>query len=442
MTQLKKKLNLYGLTMIAVGSCIGAGIFTAPGQVVEAVPNHTLALFIWLFGGLVALTGALTFSELGSMFPGAGGVYVYLREAYGDLVGFLYGWVSLLVIITGAIAALSYLFAEYISIFPFFEKIGKTNLAIMAIVVLTTINIFGVNIGQWLANFFTGFKLLAIAGIVLVGIFYFDASRVELDFSLSTAPDNLIQAMFVGLIGVFFSIGGWHNATYLSGEAINAQKTVPRSLVLGVIIVTVAYIFINFIYMTLLPLSEIAKTETIAGDALGVVFPSGGQIMAVVISLSVLGSIGIFTMSAPRIYMEMAKDGIFFKQLAWLHPKYKTPVVAMVLQASWAIFLLVALNSFRELMAFVTFMDILSMTLAGISIFVFRIKKKEIDRPVKVAWYPVIPLVYAVFSGIFVISTLFAMPATSWYGLILLAVGIPLFFYFKTKKDDGKTGIA
>ena len=428
--------------MIAVGACIGAGIFTAPGQVVEAVPNHALALFIWFFGGLVALTGALTFSELGSMFPGAGGVYVYLREAYGDLVGFLYGWVSLLVIITGAIAALSYLFAEYITIFPFFENIGKTNLAIMAIVVLTTINIFGVNIGQWLANLFTGFKLLAIAGIVIVGIFYFDASRVDLDFSLSTAPDNLIQAMFVGLIGVFFSIGGWHNATYLSGEAINAQKTVPRSLVLGVIIVTVAYIFINFIYMTLLPLSAIAETETIAGDALGVVFPAGGQIMAVVISLSVLGSIGIFTMSAPRIYMEMAKDGIFFKQLAWLHPKFKTPVVAMVLQAAWAILLLVALNSFRELMAFVTFMDIFSMTLAGISIFVFRIKKKELDRPVKVVWYPVIPLIYAIFSGIFVISTLFAMPATSWYGLIILAIGIPLFFYFKKKNKNDKAGTA
>ncbi len=433
MTKLKKNLNLYGLTMIAVGSCIGAGIFTAPGQVVEAVPNHLLVLLVWLFGGIIALTGALTFSELGSMFPKAGGVYVYLKEAYGDLIGFLYGWVTLLVINTGAMAALAILFAEYITTFSFFENIGKTNLAVMAIIFLTGVNIFGVSIGQLLANIFTGFKLVAIAGIILVGVFYFDASRVDMDFSLATAPDNLIQSMFVGLIGVFFSIGGWHHASYLSGEAINAEKTVPRAMILGVTIVTITYIFINLIYMMLLPLPQIAATETIAGDALGVVFPFGGQLMAVVISLSVFGSIGIFAMSAPRIYLAMANDGIFFKQLAWLHPTYKTPAVAMTIQAAWSILLIVVLNSFRDLMAFVIFMDIIFMTLAGISIFVFRVKRKEITRPVKVILFPFVPIIYIVFSAMFVLSTLLAMPGTSWYGLLILAFGIPLYFYFKRK---------
>jgi APA family basic amino acid/polyamine antiporter len=440
MTKLKKELNLYGLTMIAIGSCIGAGIFTAPGQVVEAVPNHLLVLLVWLFGGIIALTGALTFSELGSMFPKAGGVYVYLREAYGDLAGFLYGWVTLLVINTGAIAALAILFAEYITTFPLIENVPKTSLAIIAIVLLTSINIFGVSIGQLLANVFTGFKLLAIAGIILVGIFYFDSSRVDLDFSLATAPDNLIQAMFVGLIGVFFSIGGWHHASYLSGEAINATKTVPRAMILGVTVVTITYIFINLVYMMLLPLPQIAETETIAGDALGVVFPFGKQIMALVISLSVFGSIGIFTMSAPRIYLAMANDGIFFKQLTLVHPTYKTPVVAMAIQAVWAILLIIVLKSFRELMAFVIFMDIIFMTLAGLSIFVFRIKRKNSERPVKVILYPFVPIIYILFSAAFVVSTLLAMPSTSWYGLIILAVGIPLFYYFKNKNlNEGRS---
>jgi basic amino acid/polyamine antiporter, APA family len=439
MTKLKKKLNLYGLTMIAVGSCIGAGIFTAPGQVVEAVPNHLLVLFLWLFGGIIALTGALTFSELGSMFPKAGGVYVYLREAYGDLVGFLYGWVILLVVNTGAIAALAILFAEYFTTFSLFENIDKEYLAIIAIIILTSINIFGVSIGQTLANVFTGFKLIAIAGIIVVGIFYFDSSRVDLDFSLATAPDNLIQALFVGLIGVFFSIGGWHHATFVSGEAINASKTVPRAMVLGVLIVTVTYIFINMVYMMLLPLPQIAATQTIAGDALGVVFPFGKGIMAFVISASVFGTIGIYTMSAPRIYMAMADDGIFFKQLSKLHSKYKTPVVAMIIQSAWAILLILVLKSFRELMAFVVFMDILFMTLAGLSIFVFRIKRKNLERPVKVVLYPFVPIVYILFSAAFVVSTLLAMPSTSWYGLIILAFGIPLFFYFKKKNNNLST---
>ncbi len=439
MAKLKKNLNLYGLTMIAVGSCIGAGIFTAPGQVVEAVPNHLLVLLVWLFGGIIALTGALTFSELGSMFPKAGGVYVYLKEAYGDLVGFLYGWVTLLVINTGAMAALAILFAEYITKFSFFENIGKTNLAVLAIIFLTVINVFGVKIGQILANVFTGFKLVAIAGIILVGIFYFDASRVDFDLSLATAPDNLIQSMFVGLIGVFFSIGGWHHASYLSGEAINATKTVPRSMILGVTIVTITYVFINLIYMILLPLPQIAATETIASDALGVVFPFGGQLMAIVISLSVFGSIGIFAMSAPRIYLAMAEDGIFFKQLSIIHPKYKTPVVAMAIQSAWAILLIIVLKSFRDLMAFVIFMDIIFMTLAGLSIFVFRLKRKDLERPVKVILYPFVPIIYILFSAMFVVSTLMAMPGTSWYGLIILVMGIPLFFYFKrqnTKRKD------
>lgn len=433
MAKLKKKLNLYGLTMIAIGGCIGAGIFTAPGQVAIGINSQAFVLMIWLLGGFVALTGALTFAELGSLFPKSGGVYVYLKEAYGDLIGFLYGWVILLIITTGALAFLAELFAAYIIAFDFFANIGKNILAVAAIVLLTGINIFGVNIIQMFSNLFSGLKLLAILGIVILGLWFVQKNGVEtFEFTFSNMPENYWTAIFVGLIGVFFSMGGWHHTTYLSGETINASRTVPRAMVLGVLIVTLMYLLINWVYMLLLPLPEIAATTTVAGDAFSQIFPNWGrQAISVLVAVSVFGTIGIYTVTAPRIYFAMAEDGIFFKQLAYIHPKYKTPVVAMLTQALVAIFFILAFDSLYDLMAFVTFMDILFMTLAAISIFVFRKKLKEVDRPVKVPLYPLIPLFFILLSGIFVFVTLINVPGPAWWATGILFIGIPVFYFFK-----------
>ncbi|MEL6923332.1 MAG: amino acid permease [Bacteroidota bacterium] len=255
MQELKKKLNLYGLTMIAVGGCIGAGIFTAPGQVAEGVDSQAFVLMIWLLGGLIAMAGALTFAELGALFPKEGGVYVFLKEAYGDMVGFLYGWAILLIITSGALAFLAELLAEYLVAFDFFARLGKELIAVSVIVLLTVLNIFGVSIIQVFANLFTGLKLLAILAIVVLGIWFAGAEELPaFSFSFEQAPADPWQFIFVGLIGVYFSIGGWHHTTYLSGETINASRTVPRAMVLGVLIVTVMYLLINYVYMLLLQL--------------------------------------------------------------------------------------------------------------------------------------------------------------------------------------------
>lgn len=429
MTELRRKLNLYGLTMIAVGSCIGSGIFVTPYKVVEAVPNHSLVLIVWLLGGVIALTGALTFAELGGMFPNSGGVYVYLKEAYGKLAGFLYGWVILLVINTGALAALGITFAEYFSFFVPLDQTAKVVTAILVIAGLTAINITGVENSQIFANIFTGLKLLAIAGIILIGFLYYDPDKVQFDWAISQEQGSTIwQGLLVALIGVLWSFGGWHHASYLAGEAQNAQKTVPRAMVLGALIVTITYVLVNLGYMLLLPLETIAATTTVAGDAVSAAPGMDGRWVAIAIGLSVFGTIGIYTTSAPRIYYAMAKDGLFFTQLAKVHDRFQTPAIAMIVQAVWSILLLFFWGTFYNLISYVTFMDIAFMAMAGASVFVLRKKRPEAERPYRAWGYPFIPLIFVVISAAFVVNTLFAQPEQALAGLLLLGVGIGAYY--------------
>lgn len=438
MAELKKKLTLYGLTMIAVGSCIGSGIFVTPSQIVQALPHQGWVLVVWTLGGLIALTGALTFAELGARFPEAGGVYVFLKAAYGDWVGFLYGWVTLLVINTGALAALGIALAEYMTYFFPMTMSGKVFLAIGVILGLTGINILGVQASQTFANLFTGLKLIAMVAIVGVGIYFFKDSTVELNFSLAqNQPENIGSALLVALIGVLWSFGGWHHASYLAGEAIDAKRTVPRAMITGAVIVTVAYVLINLAYMLLLPLDEIAKTERVAGEAVGSVFAFGGKAVAIAIAISIFGTIGIYTMSAPRIYYAMARDGIFFEQLSRVHPRYHTPSNAMIIQALWAVLLLLFWGTFENLITYVTFMDIAFMALAGASIFVFR-KRKADSTIYQTPWYPVIPLIFIGISAAFVINTLIQRPIQAIAGLLLLGIGLGVFQVFKQQTKNPK----
>jgi APA family basic amino acid/polyamine antiporter len=431
---LQKRLTLYGLTMIAVGSCIGSGIFATPSQIVGAVPNATLVLMVWALGGLVALTGALTFSELGGLFPKSGGVYVYLKEAYGEMAGFLYGWVILLVINTGALAGLCAAFADYMKIFaPQMGDGTKTAIAAVTMVALTAINALGVNVSQGISNFFTGLKLVAIAAIVVAGFLFFDSSKVPVDFTLGqNLPTNLTSAMLTGLIGVLFSVGGWHHASYVAGEAIDAPRTVPKAMFFGVLIVTAMYLLVNVAYMLLLPLDAIASTRTVAGDAIATLAPWGGKAVAIAIALSIFGTISIYTMSAPRIYYAMAEDGIFFKQLAWVHPRWRTPMVAMGVQVLWALAVLLFFQGlFDKIITFVTFMDIAFMGLAGAAIFVFRKRMPMEQRPVKAWGYPIVPIIFVLISAAFAVNTLLEKPEQAIPGIVLLLIGIGVFYLLR-----------
>jgi len=438
MSKLKKQINLYGLTMIVIGAVVGAGIFKTPSDIAGVLPNHLLIISVWVLGGIVALTGALTFSELGGMFPKAGGVYVFLKEAYGDLVGFLYGWAILLVITTGALAALGMAFADYMTTFFVLSGLEKNILAIVLIIVLTLVNITGANITQIFANVFTGLKLIAIGAIILVGFIFYNP-EVQLDFSMQSAPVDYMTAMFAGLVGVLWSIGGWHHASYVASETIDAQKTVPRAMVIGVTIIMTIYVLINLAIMFLLPIPEIIASDKVVGDAIASVsaIPYGGKLVAIAIAISIFGTIGIYTMTAPRIYFAMANDGVFFKQLSYVHPKYKTPVNAMLLQMVWACVLVLFWGSFGKLINYVVFMDLAFMMLAGLSVFIFRKKRKDAHRPVKAWGYPVIPAIFVLISLLFVVSTLFGenTKEQATAGLVVLSVGLAVYYLLGFNKN-------
>jgi APA family basic amino acid/polyamine antiporter len=434
MQKLKRDLSLYGLTMIAIGSCIGSGIFLTPSQVASHLPSPTLILAVWTVGGVITLTGALTFAELGGMFPKAGGVYVYLKEGYGDLAGFMYGWAYFTVINSGALAALSIAFAYYLSfIFPM-SAAGKMIVSLAVIVLLTLINIFRVKFVELFTNIFTGLKLMGIALIILIGLIAGSANTLQSNPGVLIEPGgNLLNAFGLALVGVLWSYGGWQHTSYLSGEARNATRTVPMAMVIGAAIVTLVYILTNLSIMYLLPVSEMATSESIAADAISTVLPNGGVFIAIIIAISTLGTALIYTLSAPRIYFAMAEDGLFFKQIAHVHPRYQTPVNAVLIQFAWAIVLLLIWGTFEEVITYVTFTDWIFFTMTAFTVFLFRIRNKDINRPVKTFGYPVTPLIFIIISFLFVLNTLIEKPAQAGAGLVLLVLGLGVYLFFKRK---------
>lgn len=434
MTKLRKELTLYGLTMVAIGSCIGSGIFLTPSQIAGHLPSPWLILLIWGIGGIVTLTGALTFAELGTMFPKAGGVYVYLKEAYGDLFGYLYGWAYLLVICSGAIAALSIAFAYYLG---FIIPLGNTGIkvvAVSAIIVVTIINILRVKAGEVFSNIFTGLKLIGIAGVICIGFFMGKPGLLRVQTGEAVSSDNLLVAFGLALIGVLWSYGGWQHASFVAGEAKNAQQTVPRAMIIGAMVVALVYLLTNLAYLFLLPVDKIVGSESLAAEAVSSVVPFGGILIAVIIAVSVIGTAGIYTLSSPRIYYAMADDGIFFKKLAWVHPRFRTPVNAIITQSAWAIILLLFWGTFEDVITYVVFIDWIFFALTAFSVYLFRATRKDIARPYKTLGYPITPAVFIVISAFFVVNTLIEKPKHAWVGLIFMAIGVIFFIYFKRRK--------
>lgn len=431
---LPKSISSFALTMIAAGACIGSGIFIAPSDVASLLGSGTQVLFVWMIGGVVALTGALSFGELASRFPGTGGVYVYLREAYGDLIAFLYGWSILTIITSGAIAGLCLVFAKY---FCFIFHLGPKAEILVAIVelsVVTLINIFGVKFSSLFSSVMTVIKVTGIAIIVLIAFTYGDQLASNLSI---TRPETQTVSFGLALIGVLWSYGGWHHASYVGGEVINAQKILPRALFMGALIVTVTYLMVNLGYMSLLSLQEMATSKALAADALLKVTATGGMLIALLIAISTFGTAGIYTLSAPRIYYMMGSDRVFFSWLADIHPRFGTPAKAVLLQSVWAVVLLLFWGTFENLATYVVFMDWIFMTLAAIALFLFRRKEKTIAfAHYRVPLYPITPLIFIGISLWFLGSTLIGRPIQAVAGLILMGIGLPVYFYFKRSRRD------
>lgn len=433
MPQLKQKLTLFDMTMIAIGSTIGSGIFLTPSSIIQALPSPKWALLVWIVGGLMALSGALTFAELGAKMPGAGGVYVYLKEAYGSFAGFLYGWSYLLVINTGGIAALSVAFARYFGYFVDLSPTGTKMVAITGIIIVTLINIVGVKAGGVFSDVFTLLKLAGIVGLIIVGLGAGSSQTTDFTAPLGDLPNGLGSALAIAMVGVLWSYGGWQHASFLAGEAKNAQRTIPRAMIFGALVVTLIYLLINVAYMFLLSPAEMAASPRLAADAIGKIFGDpGARLIALTIFISTFGTAGIYTLTAPRIYYAMANDGVFFKKVAEVHPTFHTPVFAILLQSLWAIVLILFWGTFEDLISYVVFTDWIFFALAAASVFIFR--KRSAAGAYQTPGYPLTPIFFVALSIWFVLNTLVERPAQAWAGLILLAVGGLVYYFWKREK--------
>jgi len=253
-----------------------------------------------------------------------------------------------------------------------------------------------------------------------------------------TETGSLPAAFGLALIGVLWSYGGWQHASFVAGEARNARRNIPRAMIIGSIVVGVVYLLTNLAYLFLLPVDKIASSQSIAADAISTLLPFGGALIAVLIAISTFGTLGIYTLSAPRIYYAMSKDKLFFKKLAWVHPKFHTPIYAILIQSAWAVVLLLFWGTFEDVITYVVFTDWIFFGLAGFGVLVLRHKRKDLDRPYKTFGYPVVPLIFVFITFLFVLNALIEKPLHAWAGLILIFVSLPIYIYFKRRKK--KTG--
>lgn len=435
MTKLAKELTLYGLIMVAIGSCIGSGIFVTPAQIAVLVPSWGLIIGVWAIGGLITLTGALTFGELGALFPRAGGIYVFLKEAYGGWLGFLYGWAYLLIITSGSIAVLSLAFSYYISYFIPMDDTWKIITSIIVIVTLTTLNVIRAKFGEMFSNIFTGLKIVGILIIIACGFIYGSTSHSFSTASAVTAGKGTLSSFGVALVGVLFSYGGWQHASFLAGETKNPKRNVPIAMVTGALVVILIYLLVNVSYMLLLPIDKIAVSQKVAAEATSTVLPFGGMMVAGIIAISTLGTIGIYTLSAPRIYYAMADDGLFFKGIAKVHSKFKTPINAIIIQSIWSIVLLLFWGTFEDLITYTVSVEWIFFALAATGIFIFRKRMKNAERPYKTFGYPVTPIIFIGITIWFVINMMINKPLHMGIGLGFLALGLPFYFFFKRKNS-------
>lgn len=436
-TSYKRTLSLFDGTMVVVGGIIGSGIFLSPAIVAQRVDTPFLILLAWALGGALALVGAICFAELGARRPEAGGGYVYLRETFGPIFGFLYGWKLLLVSATGAIAALAIIFARYAVDLVGLSPGWITPVAVGAIVFLSGINYFGVKLGSITQNIFTVLKLLALAGMTAAGVALGSGDMSSGAGSLlgeSPAPLTVVAAIGTALIPVLFSYGGWQHANHIAGELKNPTRNLPRALILGVAIVVGSYLVANFAYLYALGVDGLATSVAPAADAMErVAGPTGATLISAGVVASVFGILNLYILAAPRVYQAMADDDLFFRRFAKLHPKYKTPHGPILLQGAWAIALALT-GTFGQLLDYVVFGDWIFFALVVATLFVYRRWERTGDeaRPdFRMFGFPTLPILFIVASGFVVFSSISSNPGNALIGTVLMAAGVPAYLFWR-----------
>jgi len=449
---LVRGLSLLDSVLLLVGGIIGSSIFLTAKDIAGPLPRPLLFLLVWILGGLISLCACFAFAELGSMFPDSGGQYVYLREAYGDLPAFLYGWMLFSVANGGTIAALSVASAAYLGgIVPAISQehivfsaagivLTRAHLvALLSIVVVTWINVVGLRSGAILQNLATWAKFAAMAAFVILGFaigkgdWHHFAAAPGQGLGLGLSLGQMISAFGVALIAVFWAYDGWVYITWVSGEVKNPRRNVPLAMVLGVIAVGIIYMAMNMTYVYAMPLSEITQHETIAHAAATALFSPGAAVwLSALIALSCFGAMASVTLSGARVYYAMALDGAFFQKMAQVHPKWRTPAFSLIGQGVWGAILTVS-GRYDQLYTYVMFGMVLSYTMTVIGMFILRWKQPDTARPYRCTGYPWLPAIYVLIGGAWTLNTIVTRPMESLAGTMIVLIGVPGYLYWKRR---------
>jgi APA family basic amino acid/polyamine antiporter len=447
--RLIRGIGLRSATLLVIANVIGSAIYLTPGSMAATLPSEPLLLLAWIAGGLIALCGGLTYAEMGAMYPRSGGLYVFLEEAYGSLIAFLFGWACMLVILTGSVATVAVGFAKYFSYFV--PSLSTTNqvialpmpwgvwsisagqiVAALSILALGAVNYVGVKSGNLLQATLTVLKIIALVALPIVAL---ALHPVALSFTPLVPPiANPAAAFGVVMIAVMWAYEGWYYLPFCAGEIKDPRRTVPLALVFGVVALIGIYLTVNIAYMLALPLSEIQGVERIAEKAVtALVGASGGRIVAATVVVSTLGCNAASVIGMSRACYAMASDGLFFEAAAAVHPKYRTPHVAIVVTCAWAA-LLTLTGTYEQLFTWVTFASVAFGVLGGLAIFRLRRLKPDAARPYRTWGYPAVPALFVAGLGVLVVNTVIEKPAESLIGVLIVALGLPAYAYWSTRR--------
>jgi basic amino acid/polyamine antiporter, APA family len=444
---LVRALGLGSAVLFVLGSVIGSGIFLTTGNMAAALPSPSLLIAAWIAGGIIALTGGLTYAEMGAMYPNSGGVYVYLREAFGPLIGFLYGWAALLVFFSGGIAAVAVGFADYVSYFV--PALSTTRIiwsaatpiglwtisaaqivAVIAIAALAAINYVGVRTGNLVNVILTIAKVSGLAALPILALIATQTSPAWLPI---VPPDlaSPLAGFGIAMIAVLWTNDAWYCVTWIAGEMKHPQRDLPRALFIGISLLTLIYVVVNVAYLYAIPLAELKGVSRVAEKAATLmVGVNGARFVALTVVVSTFGCDAAAILAGARLLFAMARDGVFLPAAAKVHPRYRTPHIAIVALSGWSAVLALS-GSYEQLFTYVMFSSILLHLVGAVGLFRLRRTRPDHPRPYRVWGYPFVPIVFILSSGAFVLNTLVERPKESFAGLGLLALGLPVYWYFK-----------
>ncbi|MGH9733005.1 MAG: APC family permease [Candidatus Acidiferrales bacterium] len=442
---LVRAIGLRSAILLVITDVIGSAIFLTPGIMAATLPSEPLLLLTWFVGGIIAICGGLTYAEMGAMYPRSGGLYVFLEEAFGPLIGFLYGWAAILIIITGATAAVAMGFATYFAYF--FPALSTTHVVVairfpwglwtisaaqlvaaVSILALGAINYFGIQSGNRTQAALTVVKIAAIAMIPVLAIARHPAALSLKEVSPHVAHPAV--AFGIVMVAVMWAYEGWYYLPFSAGEVADAQRTVPRALFIGVFGITAIYLLMNLAYMLALPMSETRGVGRIAEKAMiALVGNSGAAIVAAIVVLSSLGCNAAAIIAQSRACYAMATDGLFFRAAAKVHPRYRTPHVALMLTCCWSA-LLTLTGSYQQLYTWVTFTSVAFTALGGFAIFQLRRIKGNVHRPYRAWGYPIVPAILIIALVLLSINTVIEMPEESLFGVAIVLLGLPAYRYW------------